>query len=357
MKSSFPGWLEPGYRLAAMGALLANIPSCFHVSYTDKGIGAAITHPRKRSQPVQDFDGGRKNHFFALCLAVLVIAQLPAAWAGEAGLIDNRQCFACHKSQKQDYQNSVHGRAFASDPASGCQSCHGGGAAHKQVAGKEDYTGPLKIESFKKTSGTADDRSRPCLACHENKSITNWRGSPHDREEVACMDCHKLHKPDNTVGLDVCFTCHKEQRAQAYRASHHPILEGKVTCPDCHNPHGSTGPKLLRGNTVNETCYTCHAEKRGPFLWEHPPVIDNCDNCHTPHGSNNAPLLKNKPPYLCASCHISGGHSLTGIRNGTDLGVPGGGTNAAPQMVGRSCPNCHIQIHGSNHPSGARFLR
>ena len=77
---------------------------------------------------------------------------------------------------------------------------------------------------------------------------------------------------------EVCFACHKEQRAQTHRVSTHPIDAGKMACSDCHNPHGSTGPKLLVKNNVNETCYTCHAEKRGPFLWEHGPVIDDCTN-------------------------------------------------------------------------------
>ena len=298
-----------------------------------------------------------KKLLLTACMMALAMAQLSAASAEEDGFIDNRQCFACHKNQKQAFQSSVHGRAFATDTESGCQSCHGGGAAHKEVAGEENYTGPLKIESFKKASGAAEDKNRPCLACHENKTHANWRGSQHELAGVACSDCHNLHKPGNTVSQDVCFTCHKEKRAEFNRPSHHPAKEGKVVCWNCHNTHGSSGPKLLHKNTVNETCYTCHAEKRGPFLWEHPPASDSCTNCHTPHGSNNASLLKNRPPYLCSSCHIAGGHSTTGMRNGTDLGVAGGGTNAAPQMVGKACLNCHTQIHGSNHPSGARFVR
>jgi hypothetical protein len=26
-------------------------------------------------------------------------------------------------------------------------------------------------------------------------------------------------------------------------------------------------------------------------------------------------------------------------------------------MIGRSCVNCHAQIHGSNSPAGNRFIR
>jgi DmsE family decaheme c-type cytochrome len=164
---------------------------------------------------------------------------------------------------------------------------------------------------------------------------------------------------------EVCFTCHKDQRAQLHRISTHPVLAGKMGCSDCHNPHGSTGPKLLIKNSINETCLTCHDEKRGPFLWEHQPVSDDCTNCHTPHGSNNEPLLKARLPWLCQDCH-SGDHARS-VYSGANLA--GGavtsvnGTkpfqNQAPnaQIVGRDCLNCHSLVHGSNSPAGAKFQR
>ena len=134
----------------------------------------------------------------------------------------------------------------------------------------------------------------------------NWQGSQHQ----ATTRLHTATPPrgqgsgageDDPAGS--CFTCHAQQRAESFEFSHHPIREGKVVCSDCHNPHGSPGPKLLKEFTVNETCYTCHADKRGPLLWEHEPVREDCTNCHTPHGSTEARLLKERPPYLCQQCH------------------------------------------------------
>ena len=58
-----------------------------------------------------------------------------------------------------------------------------------------------------------------------------------------------------------------------------------MTCSSCHNVHGSTNVRLLRaGTTIDESCTSCHAEKRGPFLWEHAPVAESCTTCHDPHG-------------------------------------------------------------------------
>ena len=38
---------------------------------------------------------------------------------------------------------------------------------------------------------------------------------------------------------------------------------------------------MLKEASVNDNCYKCHAEKRGPFLWEHPPVRENCQGAET----------------------------------------------------------------------------
>ena len=132
-----------------------------------------------------------------------------------------------------------------------------------------------------------------------------------------------------------------------------------MVCSDCHNPHGSTGPKLVKKNSVNETCYQCHAEKRGPFLFEHRPAVEDCTNCHTPHGSNVAPLLKTRPPMMCQQCH-DGTHASASPAGPNVAGRQGGLTAAAgpsKNLVGRACMNCHSQIHGSNSPAGGYFQR
>ncbi len=83
--------------------------------------------------------------------------------------------------------------------------------------------------------------------------------------------------------------------------------------------HGSAGPKLAKRDTTNATCYTCHAEKRGPFVHNHEPVQDNCASCHNPHGSNVAGMLKARDPILCNQCHtphIAGGVGAVGGQPG-----------------------------------------
>jgi DmsE family decaheme c-type cytochrome len=107
---------------------------------------------------------------------------------------------------------------------------------------------------------------------------------------------------------------------------------------------------LKTGNSVNEACTSCHTEKRGPFLWEHAVVRENCTTCHDPHGSNNDRMLVAKVPMLCQRCHVGSGHPPT-IYDATQV------ANGSNRVIGRGCVNCHSQIHGSNSPAGNAFLR
>ena len=60
---------------------------------------------------------------------------------------------------------------------------------------------------------------------------------------------------------------------------------------------------MLKHETVNQQCYSCHAEKRGPYVFSHPPVDENCLSCHNPHGSSHTFLLNEKVPNVCQDCH------------------------------------------------------
>jgi DmsE family decaheme c-type cytochrome len=209
------------------------------------------------------------------------------------------------------------------------------------------------IISFRKDdpSRRVEDNNAMCLSCHERGGQTYWSGSVHETRAVACTECHTVMVPvsrkfalKTKTEPETCFQCHKDQRAKIFRSAHMPIREGKVTCSNCHNPHGSATEALLTENSINDNCYKCHAEKRGPFLFEHAPVRQNCLSCHDAHGSNTEYMLKVSRPRLCAECH----------------GFGHGGLTSGPRSVetfGRSCQNCHTAVHGSNSPSGPLLQR
>jgi len=236
-----------------------------------------------------------------------------------------------------------------------CEACHGPGKKHADAGG-----GPDGINSQKRTSFLPPrERNKYCLECHQNGARTGWHASTHDANNVACADCHKIHAERDPVLVkatqpEVCYKCHRKERADFLKPSAHPVRFGTMTCSDCHAPHGSNARALLVKPTVNQTCYTCHAEKRGPFLWEHAPVAEDCTLCHYAHGSVNQYRLKKNPPLLCQQCHSVAGHPSVARTNAS---LPGGAGGGQAFLLAGSCLNCHSQIHGSNHPSGYKLMR
>jgi DmsE family decaheme c-type cytochrome len=274
--------------------------------------------------------------------------------AAEATYVGSQVCLGCHVAQAAAFNQTLMGRIFRNprnaQEKANCETCHGPGSLHVKAGGGRGAGG---IISFRPddASRTVAENNSICLSCHERGHQTYWKGSVHETRDVACTGCHQVMQRVSPkfqlakgTELETCFQCHKDKRAQALRSAHMPLREGKMTCSDCHNPHGSAGEALLNEVSINDVCYKCHAEKRGPFLWEHPPVRENCLNCHNPHGTNNEAMLNVARPRLCQQCHTLGSHNQPG--------------NPFSRFVtGASCQNCHSQIHGTNSPSGARFQR
>ena len=250
------------------------------------------------------------------------------------------------------FSKTLMGRVFLQNPRTaqeklGCEGCHGPGSEHVSTGGGRNNA----IVSFRTNSPLPlKQRNGVCLGCHEDGHRTYWTGSQHQRRGVACTNCHQVHQEHNSrfvkaTEIETCFQCHKDKRAKLMRFSRHPLVEGKMECSSCHNPHGSPNPKLLLEASVNETCYNCHADKRGPYLWEHAPVRENCATCHDPHGTSNFSMLKMQVPRLCQQCHAEPRH-------------PSEPLNPLSRFAfNRGCTNCHGAIHGSNSPSGVRFQR
>lgn len=290
--------------------------------------------------------------------AVAGAAQAPPPPAPSLnGYVGEAACLTCHEGQTRGYYRSAHGRKSNTNTpiaGKGCESCHGAGGAHAESGGDKS-----KIKTFTpKTAASAVDAQ--CLQCHSSKERALWDGSAHDSVNLSCITCHSVHQPKSAEGLlkgtrqiETCEQCHRREVQKLRRSSHMPVDEGALECSSCHNPHGSRADKLLKtGTTVNDTCEACHADKRGPFLWEHAPAVESCATCHDPHGSTNDRMLVAKEPFLCQRCHVTSQHPVTpydtyALSNST----------TANRMSGRSCAACHQNVHGSNAPSGKAFLR
>ena len=319
---------------------------------------------------------------FLCILGVGLIA--PAAAQQPAKPADSKPiCANCHESQHASILLSAHG---AKNDAQGsmCQACHGDASAHIKDPMKAKPASPFK------PGVPAAQKDAVCQNCHGgNRHLVFWESGKHAKNEVSCIACHNIHGGDTKVVVapfttsfrpneaNLCGTCHQQVRAATLKPSHHPIVENKIKCSDCHNPHGALTPVMIKAETINQQCYSCHAEKRGPFVFSHPSVEENCVTCHNPHGSVYARLLNEKVPNLCQDCHDVARHpgtiygaaagfqctpaATTDPANTACFGKPPGSfnTSANTRFVARSCLNCHSQIHGSNAPAnrGRFFLR
>ena len=281
-------------------------------------------------------------------LLVAAVALFSGLWTPSvlAETVAAERCLMCHGNlQDQAATHRAHG-AGGGEAVATCTACHGASEAHAANPGQAPTV------SFDAEA----DGSRTCLACHEeDRRLHHWTFSGHRDADVGCADCHRIHDAVDPVverrgQFDVCTSCHLQQAADQMKFSRHPSREGNVLCSDCHAPHGGSAMNNLVAATVNDTCYQCHADKRGPFLFEHEPVQDDCTHCHLPHGSVHDDLLTARQPLLCQQCHIASRHP--GVLYDSDRL-----SRRDINMIGQSCTNCHSQVHGGNHPASSTFRR
>ena len=213
-----------------------------------------------------------------------------------ATFVGNQACVDCHANYTRTFASSAHGRFHKDDLQwaghSGCESCHGPGSLHVKSPGR-------------------------------GKFIVNPGKKP-----------------------ETCFECHQEVHAQMTLPNHHPVLEGKLSCVSCHDPHGRDALKPARTGLAmarqNETCANCHPAQSRPFVYEHEAMRDGCVSCHQPHGAVNSKLLVAADNNLCLKCHAqiqsASGQWLIGKMDHSQFANRGTCWTAG----------CHSAVHGSN---------
>jgi DmsE family decaheme c-type cytochrome len=292
-------------------------------------------------------------------------SNLAQRGASTSGFVGSQACKTCHPDVWSKFFKNPHFKSIASGKETpehtGCEGCHGPGQAHIEAHG-----GKASIIAFSQLEPKKIQDN--CLRCHsQTLARANIRTSAHTENNVVCTSCHSIHGSQTPkfllakVQSELCYQCHADVRSQFSMPFKHRVNEGVINCSDCHNPHGtfaqtwgtptrSAMVKQVEGS--EEACLKCHAEKRGPFVYEHPPVrVEGCEICHYPHGSPNSRLLRRPVVFtMCLECHN---------------GAPGFGRTAQGDPVPfqfhnlrspiyQNCTNCHSHIHGST--ASAFFL-
>ena len=217
-----------------------------------------------------------------------------------ATFVGSKECATCHEKLVRDFRTADHAKLQAKGKNAvdmGCESCHGPGSKHVEAGGGKGL-------------------------------IVNPRKSP-----------------------ETCFQCHLDKKAQFSLPYTHPVLAGKVSCSDCHNPHKGNAVKGggTQLNGKNETCYQCHKQQVGPFVFPHAAVREGCTVCHSPHGSVNQKMLNERNQTLCLKCHVD-----ANTKKNVGFASPGAGGTSHSDIGGDwqrgTCwsAGCHQSPHGSN---------
>lgn len=241
------------------------------------------------------------------CVAVNRSVVAPPQIAG-ATFVGSKQCAQCHEEKTKHFGTASHARLNVADAKAGdtgCESCHGPASLHVAAGGGK---------------GT----------------IINPKKSP-----------------------DTCFQCHLDKRGQFTLPNSHQVLNGRMSCSDCHDVHQG-GAVVGAGFDIekkNSACTKCHTEQKGPFVYEHGAMREGCTSCHNPHGTVNQKMLVARDGNLCLRCHLGAPQSITvGTNTGVTTGqivanvAQGGHSRSSAFQANGTCwaAGCHEKPHGSN---------
>ena len=278
--------------------------------------------------------------------------------AKPADYVGSDTCKTCHEEIYNNFQKTPH---FAVETGArrgwaqrACESCHGPGSKHAESASAEDIHNPAKLAPA--------EVDRTCLNCHLNQRTPGGRiATGHAKDQVGCTTCHFVHGAGGAKLVEharpavnaKCASCHVSQWAAFNRPYKHKLPEGTMSCVDCHNPHASNRADSMQAAFGNEPgCFQCHSDKRGPFIYEHPPLrLEGCQACHEPHGSANPRMLvRHEVRDVCLECHANLPIPVSTKFGAAKTGVIGGVPPALHDLRTarfQNCTVCHVKVHGS----------
>jgi DmsE family decaheme c-type cytochrome len=273
------------------------------------------------------------------------VAPQPAAAPAEAAA--SPACSDCHAEQAKSFAANAHARGQVKKgevPNALCSTCHGDGTAHIEAGGDKSL--------IYKPAGLAGSE-KTCMSCHDvsTERLSRHAGMHANSDLVNCLTCHSIHSPEPRSPhllagkqLVLCDSCHATQVSSFRNKPYaHRLGRGGMECSSCHEPHGRPGAGSLRTTAAGEPpCLSCHADKRGPFVFQHGALAGgSCMSCHEAHGSSNPKrLTRGTVAQLCLECHSP--------TTGTTLGSQPPSFHNLTSPRYQNCTTCHVAIHGSN---------
>ncbi len=199
-------------------------------------------------------------------------------------------CQECHGSQinVRFDDEAGHFETKVKSFSINCESCHGPGKRHVELADEErlDDTEDLAIQVL--TTITTEESLEVCFRCHALKDAIKPGYLPGNVLE----DHYALKSP--LIGDDRPFFPDGRIRTFAYQQNHlysDCYLSGSMTCVDCHEPHSMEYWDIygqeLESRFSDDQCLDCHPSKAEdiPQHTYHEPDSEGsvCVACHMPY--------------------------------------------------------------------------
>lgn len=287
----------------------------------------------------------RADHGWVLITPQMALADC-GDWPPQRVLGDEPRfanCQSCHGSRiAVSFDTSRHAfRTSWSSLAIDCESCHGPGRAHVELArsirGRTTSNPDIGMRSL--TTLGKDASLAVCFQCHAVKDQVQ----PGFLPGAALASYYSVKMP--LLG-DRPFTADGRVRSFAYQQGHlysACYRNGSMTCTSCHDPHAQRYRDVngapLAGRTDDRQCTGCHGSKADPIeAHTHHAAASpgsRCVSCHMPY--------LQQPELGSAVRYARSDHTIPIPRPGFDEGM--GIQNACAQChAGRSPDNLSRQV-------------
>lgn len=235
--------------------------------------------------------------------------QLPLGWYTESGTWGmspgfesgehpgvqrevKRQCMFCHNAFPEveagsDHMARPHRFPEQLPQGTGCQRCHGPGAAHirtvleggDQQAIRSAITNPARLPPL--------ERDSVCFQCHMLPAVSMvglrrfgqpdyaFRPGQALSEFLVHMDITEPHRPAEQR-FEINHHGYRLWRSECYQQS-----AGALGCISCHDPHVKPESAAFR-EQVGGVCADCHAQDQLDRVHGERKTADTCVSCHMP---------------------------------------------------------------------------